>query len=336
MMAALLQFLASAAVIVIAGSALTRYADALADLTGLGRLLIGSVLLAAVTSLPELAVDISAVRMGANDLAVGDLMGSSVINLMILGILDLCHRSPQKMLSRVSAAHALPGVLSIGLTAIACGAIALGSRFPLATIAGIGPGPLLIAVVYTLGMRLVYLDQRTASHPTVGGKHDVPIPAGQKMTLARAVTGFVVAGVAILAAGPFLASSADQLAAHSGLGRTFVGSVFVALCTSLPELVTSIAAVRLGAFELAVGNIFGSNAFNMVILLPLDAVSPGALLSQVSHSHAVTGLCAIGITCVAIAGQLYHEEKRRKLLEPDALLVIGLCIASMLLIYALR
>lgn len=336
MTSALLHFLASSAVIVLAGSALTRYADALADLTGLGRLLIGSVLLAAVTSLPELTVDISAVRLGADDLAVGDLMGSCLFNLLILAVLDLCHRSPQKMLSRVSAAHVLPAVLSIGLMAIACGAIAIGARFPEAHLAGIGPGPVIIAVAYALGIRLVYLDQHTSARQADIEKKPVLIPAGRRMTLTRAIAGFAVSGAAILLAGPFLASSADRLATSSGLGHTFVGSAFVAVSTSLPELVTSLVAVRLGAFELAVGNIFGSNAFNMVILLPLDVVSAGPLLSRVSPVHAVTGLCAMGVTCAAVAGQLFHEEKRRKFLEPDAILVIALSLCSFWLLFALR
>ena len=107
----ILQFVVSAAVIVIAGTYLTRYADAIADLTGLGRLLVGSILLAGATSFPELSVDLSAVRLGEVDMAVGNLIGSSLFNLLILGILDLSHHSRGRMLSRASAAHALSATL---------------------------------------------------------------------------------------------------------------------------------------------------------------------------------------------------------------------------------
>jgi len=108
MIAPLLQFLVCAAVIIVAGTLLSKYGDWIAELTGLGRLLIGSILLAGATSLPELTVDISAVRLGAVDLAVGDLLGSSLMNLLILAMLDLSHHSRGRMLSKQGAAHALP------------------------------------------------------------------------------------------------------------------------------------------------------------------------------------------------------------------------------------
>ena len=119
MAAAILQFLVAAGVIVIAGTALTRFADTIADLTKLGRLLVGSIFLAGATSLPELMVDLNAISLGLPDLAVGDLMGGSLCNLLILAVLDLSHLSKGRMLSRVSAAHALSATLSIVLTAVA-------------------------------------------------------------------------------------------------------------------------------------------------------------------------------------------------------------------------
>lgn len=332
----ILQFLASAIVIVVAACFLTRFADTVAKLSGFGHLLVGSVLLASVTSLPELVIDFSAVRIGASNLAVGDLLGSNIFNLLILAVLDLCHRSPNKMLSRSSAAHALNAMLSIGLTAIVCLSIALAAPFSTKTLLGVGMGPLFITVIYLLGIRLVHLDHK------VSKAHAGPETAGvagvqdRKDSLRGALLGIALSGAAIVGAGPFLASSASSLAEQTGVGQSFMGSSLVALSTSLPELVTSLVAVRMGAFELAVGNIFGSNAFNMLILLPLDLAAPGSLLSTVSHVHLVTGLCTIGITCVAVAGLLFHEEKRRTIVEPDALLVIVLCIASLVLLYAMR
>ena len=117
----------AATVVVFAGNALTRCADAIAELTKLGRLLVGSIFLAAATSLPELTVDISAVRMGLPDLAVGDLLGSSLFNLLILAVADLMNSSRGRMLSRESAAHALSAVMSIALTAMAAIAIFAGA-----------------------------------------------------------------------------------------------------------------------------------------------------------------------------------------------------------------
>ncbi|MGE5193530.1 MAG: sodium:calcium antiporter, partial [Deltaproteobacteria bacterium] len=280
MLPALVQFVACAAVIIVAGTFLTRCADALADLTGFGRLLVGSILLAATTSLPELTVDISAVRMGLPDMAVGDLMGSSLFNLLILAIIDMLHHSRGRLLSRASAAHALSAIVSIALTAVAAGGILLGRRSEPWTLLGIDPTSIAILVVYILGVRLVFYDQRVAAESLPGAHQDVLMPAGKRATLGRASAGFAAAAGAILIAGPFMAEAAGKLADLTGLGGTFVGTTLVALSTSLPELVASLAAVRMGAFDLAAGNVFGSNAFNMVLLIPLGAAChQGSLMS---------------------------------------------------------
>ncbi len=337
MFLALLEFAACAAVIIVAGTFLTRCADALADLTGLGRLLVGSILLAGSTSLPELTVDISAVRIGLPDMAVGDLMGSSLFNLLILAVIDMLHHSRGRLLSRASAAHALSATVSIGLMALAAAGILLGQRSLTWTLMGVDVASLAILAVYVLGVRLVYYDQRFAAAASPQPAHDVLMPAGPRMTLRRAAAGFVIAAAAILVAGPFMAEAAGKLAELTGLGGTFVGTTLVALSTSLPELVASLAAVRMGAFDLAVGNVFGSNAFNMVLLVPLDAVyRDGSLLAAASPNHVLTCLATILVTSVAVAGQLYQVERRAKLIEPDALLVIVLICGALGLLYWIR
>jgi len=146
---------------------------------------------------------------------------------------------------------------------------------------------------------------------------------------------FVAAAVALLVAGPRLAATADRLAEATGLGRTFVGTTLVAVTTSLPELVASIAAVRMGAFDLAIGNTFGSNAFNMVLFVPLDACHEGPLFVAVSPAHAVTAVAVIVATAVAVLGQLYHEERRIPIFEPDAVLVLLVVLGALLMVYRL-
>jgi cation:H+ antiporter len=331
---AVLQFVVSALVIIVAGAALTRCADAIADLTKIGRLLVGSILLAGATSLPELAVDINAVRFGMPDLAVGDLVGSSLFNLLILAILDLTHHSRGQMLSRTAAAHALSGTTSIALAALAAIFILIGHRWPELVVGGIGIGCLVIGLAYAFTVRLVFYDQRLAAQQTEGESNHGPGPS--TLTLPRATIGFASSAITILVAGPFMAESAGTLAALSGLGNTFMGSTLVAFSTSLPELVATLTAVRLGAFDLAIGNIYGSNAFNMVLLVPLDLFTPGSLLATVSQTHAVTCICTVLITSVIVMGQLYQMERRIRFLEPDALLVILLVFASLALIYFLR
>ncbi|HEX5137064.1 MAG TPA: sodium:calcium antiporter [Planctomycetota bacterium] len=333
MTGAILTFLAAGTAIVVAGSVLTRCGDAIAELTGLGRLLVGAVLVAGATSLPEVLVDINAVaREGLPDLAVGDLLGSSLMNLLILATIDFMVRSPRRMLSRMSAAHALSATMAILLTAMVAAAILVPFKHE---ILGIGTGVWAIGIVYFLGLRMTYFDQRFAAD-VAGEKAPAPEVGGRKLSLKAATTGFVAAGAVIFLAAPYLAHAAGRIAELTGAGSTFIGSTLVALSTSLPELVATIAAVRMGASDLAVGNIFGSNAFNMVILLPVDLAHPGAVLADVSPAHAITALAVIIVTAVAVLGILYRAEKRIWLIEPDAALVVLLVLGALGLLYALR
>jgi cation:H+ antiporter len=337
----LLQFAACAALIILAGTYLSKFADAIADLTGLGRLLIGSVLLAGATSLPELTVDISAVRLGAADLAVGDLLGSSLMNLLILAILDLSYHSRGRMLSRQAAAHALSGSLAAALTAVVGLGLLTGKAFAPYSVLEIGPATFIIIAAYLLGVRLVYLDQRIAVRTAVeSGLSPEAQPPG--MSLKKALAGFAMCAAVIFIAGPFLAQAADKLAEETKLGGTFVGTTLVAFSTSLPELVSSLAALRLGAHDLAIGNVFGSNAFNMILLAPLDmfhrgsALDPahtGSLLADVASGHVITCMAVILATLVAVMGQLYQAESRTRLIEPDAWLVIVIVGGALALVY---
>lgn len=335
MLAPLFQFLICAAVIIVAGTFLSKYADAIAELTGLGRLLVGSVLLAGATSLPELTVDISAVRLGAVDLAVGDLLGSSLMNLLILAVLDLSHHSRGRMLSKQAAAHALSGAVSAALTCVIALGLLTGKWLGAYAVLGISPAIYALVVAYLLGVRLVYLDQRIA-HRTAADEGATPHEPLASMTLGKALVGFAACAGAILLAGPFMAHAADELAARSGLGGTFVGTTLVAFSTSLPELVSSLAALRMGAHDLAIGNVFGSNAFNMLLLAPLDLVHPGPLLAAVSSNHVVTCVAAVLATQVAVMGQLYQAEKRTRLIEPDAWLVILIVVGTLTIVYFSR
>lgn len=328
----MLQFALAAAAIVIAGSFLTRAADRIAELTGFGRLLIGAVLLAGATSLPELSVDVSAALKGLDDIAVGDLMGSSLFNLLILAVADLVHKQRGWMLSRPAAAHAISAAMSMLLTAIV--GVMILSRFGV-SLWGVGLGSLIVFAAYAMGVRIVFYDQRFARQKAEAEGAVEPLPpwSQRRAAMRRAGVQFVIAAAGIVVAAPFLAGAAGRIAELSGLGGTFIGTTLVAFSTSLPELVATIAAVRLGAFDLALGNIFGSNAFNMAMLLPVDMASKGPLLSNVSQTHAVTAFWVVIITAVAVIGELYHVEKRRRLLEPDAVMVIVLVLLAVLTVY---
>jgi cation:H+ antiporter len=190
---------------------------------------------------------------------------------------------------------------------------------------------------YALGIRLLYQQKRDKKESKEQDEQSASwIPDVKKLKLRSAIVGYAITAGVILAAAPFLAKAADDLAKRSGLGGTFFGSTFVALCTSLPEMVTTFTAVRMKAFDLAIGNIFGSNCFNMVLLVPLDFVDAGSLLSAVAQTHAYTALCGIVVTTVVILGQLCRVEKKKPFLEPDALLAIFLIFCALTGLYFVK
>lgn len=332
MTSAIIQFILSAAVIVFAGTFLTRAADAIAEWTGWGRLLVGGLFLAGATSLPELTVGISAIRQGMPNLAVGDLIGSSLFNLLILAVLDFSHHSKRRMFSHAAANHAISATMSSTLYLLAAMDILFGATFGSVTFGGLGVGTIGILVAYFLGIRLIFYDQ----HAAFAATRTKQVRPHDGKGLKRALIVYCISAVAVIVAAPFLSAATGEIANITGLGKTFLGTTAVALCTSLPEMVTSYAALRIGAFDLALGNIFGSNAFNLLLLVPLDFVQPGSLLNVVSTAHAFTCLATVLITAIAVMGQLYHMERRRFFIEPDAALIILLVIGALTIVYWLR
>ena len=317
-------FLLSATVIVIAGAKLSHYGDQIAELTGLGGLWIGVVLLAGATSLPELLTDISAIWLQAPDLAVGDLFGSNMANMLILGIIDLVHREKRPW-QQASYEHTLSAALAITLTGLA--GLFILCRIDVA-VWGVGISSTCIATAYILGMRVVYRQEdvrrrRERERMSEAGDRDHDPGFSSRAQLRRAGSSFAVAALAIVIAAPFLAASAKSIAEETGIGTTFIGTSLVAVSTSLPELVSSLAAVRLGAFDLAVGNLFGSNALNMGMLFLLDTVHrPGPLLGVVSVTHTAAALLGVVLMSIGLMGITYRAEKRFLLIEPDGALMM--------------
>lgn len=204
---------------------------------------------------------------------------------------------------------------------------------------GIGSGSALLLLFYILGMRIIFrqesVKRRQREHEVVveAQAEEDAKRAGRQEGLRRASIGFGLAAAALLVAAPFLASSANQIAELSGVSTTFIGTSLVAITTSLPELVTAFAAVRLGAFDLAVGNLFGSNAFNMAAFFFVDITyGGGPLLNAVSEAHAMTALWSILMMSLALMGIIYRVEKRYLLIEPDSLaIILGYCLGLWLL-----
>jgi cation:H+ antiporter len=326
-MPAWLVFLISALAVIAAGTRLSRDGDAIAEGTGLGGAWIGAILVAGATSLPELATDIYAVRAGQHGLAIGDLFGSCMANILILAIADLMV-TQVRVLTRVAINQVLVGLLAISLLVIA----ALGTIAHLdIAILGVGWAPLLIGLGYVAGMRLLHVNREGPVFESVSesAEHEAQAP-----DLRRAAVGFLLSTLAILVAARFLAASAGEIAVQIGVSGGFIGMVLVALTTSLPELTVSIAAVRSGSYDLAVGNLLGSNCFNMAILLVLDAVDgPAPLLAKAGPGLLVGALFAALLTAQALLGVLNKSERRVWYLEPDAVFLVLIYLTGLYLTY---
>lgn len=329
MISTLTWFTALSALVVVCGVFLARSADTVGHLFAAGGSMAGFLLLAGATSLPELILSTEAARLGEPDLAFGDLLGSCLFNLFILGVLDLLSRSRERMLSPKSAAHALSATITILLAAIVGGGVLLE---PLAPMPAWWPQTLsmttlLILPAYLIASRIVLIDM-SLSH--VVAKESV---TKQSRIGRRAIAVYLAAACLLLVIGPKLAAVAIELANITGLGGTFVGTTLVAAVTSLPEVVTTYTALRIGAPDMAVGNILGSNAFNLLMLGIVDLASSGRLFADVSQAHVICAFAVIVVTAVASIGVLYRAERRIGRLEPDALAVVVLSALAFALVY---
>lgn len=336
MASVIFQFILSTLIIIIAGSFLTKFSDKISEATGWGRMFVGGLLLAGATSLPELMVDLQAVQLDLPNLAVGDLLGSSLFNLLILAVLDFAFPSTFRhtAFSPKFLHHSLAAVLTIILTAIV--GIGIASRLETSFL-GISVFSWAAVVAYLYGLRLIFLERNEYSAQTVITQPERELPIASKYRpLIRAFSGYLSSALVIVLAAPYLVHAADQIAKHSGLGHTFIGTTLVALATSLPELVSTLAAFRMGAPDLALGNIFGSNAFNMILFAPLDFVYPKDLFGSVRNIHAVTALCVVAATSIAVMGQLYRKKERSRFAEPSSETVVVVIVLFLVLLYWLK
>lgn len=283
-------------VIVVSGVRLSYYGDVIAERSGLGQAWVGVIAMASVTSLPELVTGVSAAVINAPEIALGDIVGSCLFNLLILGVLDLM--TPTPLLNRLRPVHTLSAALGALLLAALAVAILTAGRWP--SLGWIGLTSPLLFGGYLLAVRALFVFERT--HDQVADDN-VLAEKYAHLSLRGAVIRYAGAAAILVIAAANLPSLAVQFAVLTGLDQGFVGTAFVALSTSLPEIVVSIAAVRLGAVDMAAANILGSNLFNVAILAIDDvAFTSGPLLASVSPGHAVTALGAVAMSVIVIAG----------------------------------
>lgn len=274
---------------------LARQADIIAAETGLGRLWIGTTLLAASTSLPELLTSLNAGLLEEPDIGAGDLLGASLANMLILAVVDLVFPR-RRILQSVAVDHALGGLLGILLAAIVGAALYTGGW---GSLGHVGLESVAILLVYLRGLGLLY---RSA----LGGA----APPGRS-GLRGAFMGFAAGVVGLVLLAPLLVLSADAFSTEAGISATLVGTLLVGLSTSLPELAATVAAVRVGALDLAAGNVFGSVAFNLLVVAVLDAAYlPGPVAGALSRGHALS--VWLLVLCLALTMMAILSGARRR------------------------
>ena len=302
-----LQFLFCVVVIGFAGVKLSRYGDAIAEKTGMGGTWVGLILLATVTSLPELITGISSVTIAkVPNIAVGDALGSCVFNLLIIVVVDFLHRK-ESVYTRARQGHILSagfGILLIGLVGINILLAQQGMQYALFHVGVYTP---IVMLFYLLAMRTVFRYER--DHMEAYAEESVK--RYPKVTLQQAALRYAGAAVVVVAAASWLPFIGSELADLMGWHKSFVGTLFVAFATSVPELVVTIAAVRIGALDMALANLFGSNLFDMAIIAIDDLLyREGPLLSAVTPIHVITAMSAMVMTGTAIIGLLYRPPGR--------------------------
>ena len=314
------QLAVCAGAIAVAGTLLSRYADVIADKTGWSGAWVGLVLLATVTSLPELATGISSVTLAdAPDVAVGNVLGACVLNLTYVAVLDVMKRD-EPLFQRAGLGHI--GLAGFGIIMLAVIGLGLAlSQFPLARSLGhVGLYAPALLVLYLLAVRITFRYERSQ----VAAGAEQAASRYPDISLHQAAWRFCLAAGVVVAAGVWLPFIATDLARAMQWTESFVGTLLVAMVTSLPELVVTLSALRLGAVDMAIANLLGSNLFN-VLILAIDDVFyvRGPILAAVSPVHAVSAMSAILMSGVVIIALLTKPAGRVMRLASWASVALG-------------
>lgn len=306
--AVLAGFAAATLVIAGAGVALSATADRLADRTGLGEAVMGAVFLGASTSLAGAVASVTAAWEELPRLAVSNAMGGIVAQTAFLGLADLAYRGVNLEHAAASPESLMQGSLLLLLLGVAV----VGTTTPEGAVAGVHPVSIALPLLYAVGVRWI---GESRARPMWGPRRtpetrpDVPGEEPSRRRARGLWLRFGALAVAVAGAGAVVAEAGGQLVTRGGLSQTFVGTLVTALATSLPELITTVAAVRRGALTLAVGGILGGNAFDVLFLALADAAyRPGPIYRFLSEGE----LFLVGITVVMTALLLIGLLRREK------------------------
>ena len=336
-----LVFVVAAMAVWVAGTQLAIVAEAISDRRHLGKAIMGLVFLAAATELPEIVTTLFAAATEQATLLLNNMFGGIALQTAILAIADVSAvrvaitRFPRKPIP------ILEGCLLTLTLALLHGVIMVGDR---AVLGHVGAGSIALAVLYVLVIQMLRRQDRNSvwvpvelPELTANGSKEGLIAALSSDSNYRLYLKFGLSAAAILVFGILLVVSAERIAVQSGLGTSFIGATLLAGSTSLPELSTTIMAVRLHSYTMAISNIFGSNLIMVLLILPADIVyANGPLLLQVDASASFSLVCGIIVTTIYVIGLVVRDHRRIFGMGFDSFAVAGFYLCSLVVLYTLR
>ncbi|MEX0686110.1 MAG: hypothetical protein WD098_08895 [Balneolales bacterium] len=326
---AIIAFGISTIIIAIAGTQLSRAADQLADLTKLGEALAGAVLLGFTTSLPGIITSVTAAYNNHPELAISNAIGGIAAQTVFLSIADITYPKTNLEHAAASFSNLMQGVILMGLLSV----VLIGISGPEITLFNVHPFSVLIIILYLAGTRLISKAEENPMwrpHVTRETIEDVPDDDNMKtLNLKKVSIKFLLLAICVAAAGYMVAQSGITIAQETGLSESFVGTLFTAVATSLPELIVSIAAVRQGALTLAVANIIGGNTFDVLFVAFSDiAYRDGSILHAITNSQIFIIALTLFMTSVLILGLLHRQKKGIGKIGWESFLIIILYLAG--------
>lgn len=329
-------FIGAGMIVWMAGIQLSNTTDLIDTYFNLGQALGGLIFLAITTNLPEIAIVVSASLSHNAGIAIGNILGGIAIQTVVLVILDGFGLRHKAALSYTAASLqlVLEGVLVIIILVICI----MGTQLPKSIIfARLAPGDLLIAVTWLIGLWLIN-KARTNLPWQKKGRAPNTLPPRQtssekkrkKWSITRTLSIFIISALITLAAGFILEESASAIAANIGWSDVLFGSTILAAITSLPEISTGLAAIKLGDYTLAFSDIFGGNAFLPVLFLPATLLSGQSMLPQAQNTDIYLASLGALLTAVYIYGLIFRPKRQFFNLGIDSIVVLLMYIMGII------
>ncbi|GEL06764.1 sodium:calcium antiporter [Salisediminibacterium halotolerans] len=318
-------FILAAAFTVWSAVKLSSFADVIGERTSLGGMMAGTLLLAGATSLPEVTTSLTAVYVENPEIAVSNVFGSNMFNILILAVFDFVYRR-KMIMSQIDFAQGRTAILSFLLSVLIMTAVLTAFD---KNIINIGVEMFILLLLYIVGMRIISRKQTSLNDLAKSATENYHTRA---ISLQQAKKGFFISAVIIFIAGSLLTVTGDAIAEATGLSSSFIGTFLIAGATSLPEVITVLVAIQLTNYQLAIGNILGSNLFNLLILIVSDiAYRNGSILTAVDPAVAWTigaGLVLHLIVLSQFFALKHNLIPKTAYALPSTLIIIVYLIAS--------